>query len=337
MSDLFINKSVWTTFTPSERSDYVDRVFKHYRTSGFPYFPTNGHYRAEEFRKLMQYDVHDIIQGDVVRQTMHGLALAWSYMPHSWSVPCNNKLTPEQLFADDALLRKVIIKRMSMGDNMSDNGLRKMLKLYSGAQCVSNFRPTAAAALYLAFAGVGATVLDMSCGYGGRLLGAIRAGVHYIGFEPCVETFDGLHQLAADFSSHDQDVDLFLAGSETMELSNEVDFAFTSPPYFDTEKYSADATQSYIKFPTKKEWVDGFLFETLRRTHRALRNNGMMAINVQDVPNFKNLCEVLRRTAETAGFELYGNIRLALSNPRMNNEKSAFKHEPIFIFRKKHV
>jgi len=36
------------------------------------------------------------------------------------------------------------------------------------------------------------TVWDPSMGYGGRLLGAIAAGVNYIGTDPCIPTYEGL-------------------------------------------------------------------------------------------------------------------------------------------------
>ena len=39
----------------------------------------------------------------------------------------------------------------------------------------------------------------MSCGYGGRLLGAIAADVNYIGTDPCTETFEGLKQIKEDW------------------------------------------------------------------------------------------------------------------------------------------
>lgn len=332
MSDLFINKNEWKHFTPSEMGDYVERVFNHYRAAGFPYFPDDDHTRQEQFRKLMQFDISNLIDGKVINQTMHGLALAWSYMPHSWDVVCNNKRTPIQAFNDDGIFRQVIRKRIKMGDNISDNGIRKMLKLFSGNQSVSNFRPTAAAAIYKAFTNPGDTVLDMSAGYGGRLLGAIKADVNYIGYEPCGNTYEGLNQIADDFCQ--RGYRLYHTGSEMMDLSNAVDFAFTSPPYFNTEKYSTEATQSYIKFPTKTLWVDGYLRSTFLRTHRALRDRKFMAINIQDVPSFKNLCSVAISVAQESGFTLTGSLKLALSNPSMSTDAPAFKYEPVFIFQK---
>jgi hypothetical protein len=59
-----------------------------------------------------------------------------------------------------------------------------------------------------------------------------------------------------------------------------------------------------------------------------------MAINIQDVPSFKNLCSVAITVAQESGFTLTGSLKLALSNPSMNANASAFKYEPVFIFQK---
>ena len=54
-------------------------------------------------------------------------------------------------------------------------------------------------------------------------------------------------------------------GSEEFKpRENTVDLCFTSPPYFDTEKYADEPTQSYIKYPSEKEWIDGFLTQTIQ-------------------------------------------------------------------------
>ena len=131
---------------------------------------------------------------------------------------------------------------------ISDSGIRKMLKIYSGVQGVSNFRPTAAATIYDVFAKDG-VVWDMSGGWGGRLLGAIVSGVkRYIATEPSIETYKGLIELSDDYG-RDIDTWIYNMGSEDYQPhKNSLDLCFTSPPYFDLEKYSNEDTQSYIKY-----------------------------------------------------------------------------------------
>ena len=67
-----------------------------------------------------------------------------------------------------------------MGDNISDNGIRKMLKIFTGTQSVSNLGQQQQQRYTACFCNEGDTVWDMSCGYGGRLLGATLMKVNYI-------------------------------------------------------------------------------------------------------------------------------------------------------------
>lgn len=330
--EVFINKNEWSKFSEGQMKEYLDKVFNYYRSNGFPYFQTDMPYRFREYMKLKQYKGNPLKDG-IITQTMHGLSLAWSYMPHSWDVVCNDKMTPMQAFMDDDMLMKVITKRVKIGDNMSDNGLRKMLKMYTGVQSVSNFRPTAAYALYNHFCEKGDTVLDMSSGFGGRLLGAIKANVNYIGYDPSVLSHKGVCELARDFKYQDK-CKLICDGSENIDLPSEsIDFAFTSPPYFDTEKYSDDAGQSYLKYSTKEQWLNGFLLSTFRNVHNCLKSGKYMAINIANVPNYKTIEEDTVKIALDCGFVLEDTWKLALSKPPSKN-KSGFKYEPIFIFKK---
>ena len=267
-----LNKKQWLAFTPKQMSEFVDEVLTHYRANGFPFFPTNAEWRISELDKLKRYDFTKCIDMDsrLIKQSMHGLALCWSYHPRHYKVKCNNLRSVYELFCDDVLLKKCIEKRIKMGDNMSDNGLRKMMKIYTGTQCVSNFRPTAAAALYSVFCKKGDSVYDMSAGYGGRCLGASIAGVKYYGVDPATETHSGLVTMIRDLGL---DATVLCQGSEDRSTlpDNSIDFSFTSPPYFDCEKYSDEATQSYVKYPSKELWMNTFMRNTLIEAMRVTK------------------------------------------------------------------
>ena len=336
MDNLFINKKTWQSFTEAEMEEYVNSVFSYYRANGFPYFPTDKKTRDNEFRKLMNYDASGVLRDGVVNQTMHGLSLAWSYMPHSWNVVCGNYKTPMEVFNNDDLFLQVIRKRIRMGDNMSDNGIRKMLKMFTGTQAVSNFRPTAACTLYENYAGKGSTVLDMSMGYGGRFLGAMKAEVNYVGFDPSIEQYEGVKNMYNDFKSHtNQTFEFHNVGSEFISLeSGSIDFAFTSPPYYDTEKYSNEESQSYIKYPTKEKWLNEFLGQTFDNVKRCLRDGGSMAINIANVKSYPDLESDVVDLAKKIGYNHTDTLALSLSNSTFKKGKCAFKYEPIFIFKK---
>jgi hypothetical protein len=330
---VFINKGVWSNFTDEEMSSYVDSVYNHYRRVGFPYYPMDESYRRSEFDRLNNFNRSGIIgDGGVLKQTMHGLALAWSYQPHSFSVQCGKLKTPMDIFTSDELFRKAIHKRIRIGDNISDAGVRKILRIYSGTQGVSNFRPTVAGAIYDRYCD-GGVVWDMSMGYGGRLLGAIISNVKmYYGNDPCTDTFNGLTRMAKDYAG-DMSYDLSLNGSELGHpniTDGTLDLCFTSPPYFDWERYSDEPTQSFNKFPTKQLWVDGFLTDTIANCKKYLKIGGRLIMNVADTKNFENLTSECVRVIESQGFspDPRGHMKLALSS--LNS--SGFKYEPCLSF-----
>lgn len=335
--EIFVNEIHWRNMGETELNDFAKKIFDYYRKNGFPYYSTDWEYRQKEFEKLKNFDYNALWDGDVIKQSMHGLGLAWSYFPHAFNVRCNNKISPLEAFNNDEIFMKVIHKRLKMGTYISDSGILKMLKIYTGVQAVSNFRPTAAACIYDRYA-KGGKVWDMSGGWGGRLLGAIIAGVEtYITTEPSIETYKGLCNLANDFSFGKTMYYISKSGSEDfITYANTLDLCFTSPPYFDLEKYADEPTQSYVKYNTKDTWIDGFLKPTFKNCYYALKEGKYMLINIADVKNKHNinLENETIRIAKEIGFEYLGYHKLALSNINLRGKDVKFKYEPIFIFRK---
>jgi archaellin len=86
------------------------------------------------------------------------------------------------------------------------------------------------------------TILDISAGFGGRMLGAVSCHRKYIGIDPW--TTDELTIMAQELEL--PNVELINSGSENVRLSgNSIDFCYSSPPYFDQEYYTSDITQAY--------------------------------------------------------------------------------------------
>ena len=309
-------------------------------TNEFPYYPTDDVWRREEFSKFIQYQ-GNLWDNKIIKQTMHGLALSWSYMPHAFDVQCGNMNTPLQSFHNDK--EKIKKKMVQLGHVDSPSGLRKVLKVITGSQGVSNFRPTAAQAIYEKFLPNGGTTWDMSGGYGGRLLGAIKTHINYIATEPAKETFDGLNQIANDWGQQsnlfgiEQRLEIIQSGSEDyVPKVDSLDLCFTSPPYFDTEKYSNEETQSYKKFPKKVDWLEGFLRRTIKNCWFGLKLNKYLIINIANVSSFETLEEETANIVLSEGFEYIDTLKLSLSKmPGKNLQVDKFKYEPIFIFRKK--
>jgi len=319
-------------------------IFKYYREQGFPHYTIRDDEKYEHMKKLKKFDVNTILDGDKIVQTMHCLRLAWTYFPHFWEVRCGSaKMSPMEIFLDDDKLKSTIRKTWNFElkhykgeegrekNKFHENRFRQSLKIYSGTQAVSNFRPTAAKLIYEKFGGD--TIWDMSCGWGGRLLGFLSAKntKHYIGTEPSTKTYDGLLKMKKDFSYLGKQVDIYKLGSEEYTPKKEsLDLCFTSPPYFDTEKYSLESTQSFVKFPTENKWINGFLKKTIENCYIGLKENRYMLINIADTPKHKFIEKETIRIAKELGFVQEDSLQLTL----LSVMGAGYKYEPIFVFRK---
>ena len=315
----------------------VEIIFKYYRERGFPHYTVREDEKYTHMKKLRKFDIDTIFIDNQIIQTMHCLRLAWNYFPHWVEVQCgSSKMPPMGYFNDDTMLKGIIRKtwiwQLNYGRNrFTENRFRQCLKLYQGSQGVSNFRPTAAKVIYEKFGGE--TIWDMSCGWGGRLLGFLASSntKHYIGTEPSSKTYDGLMEMKKDFSYLGKQVDIYKLGSEVYVPEKEsLDLCFTSPPYFDTEKYSEELTQSYKKFPSEDKWVDGFLRKTIDNCCYGLKKNGYMLINIANTPKYKFIEEQTIKISKELGFIQEDSIQLTLSSVM----GAGYKYEPIFVFRK---
>jgi hypothetical protein len=322
------------------------KIVKYWQKVGFPYIDTDEKFRQDKFDAFLKVD--DMKSLDFNNRSFKfnnaGLALAWSYHPHAFEVQCNNQKSPMDVFNDYDTFSKGIkktlkgsfFKKRSFEELMTKNEqtnemIRTVLRRVSGAQMVSNFRPVTASALYKLFCDKNDTVWDMSCGWGGRLLASIKAEINYIGTDPNTQTQKGLKEMVTTFGNKACGYDLLTMGSEEYRPDkNSLDFAFTSPPYFDTEKYSeTETTQSYLKYSNINAWKEDFLRKTLENVHYGLKPNKFCAFNVADVKSYETFEKDTKQIASEVGFKLVDTFDL-----RLSSQANDYKAEPIFIFKK---
>jgi len=330
-------KHFWQALDEEQLAKYKERCFRVFRKEGFPYVSTSKAVRDNWLRALARTNIN-LITGDDIGQNLVGLSLAWSFHPHAWSVPCNkNFMTVMDAFNNDDKLRLLVQRLLDYYPAMTKTNLFGRIKMLSGVQGVSNFRPTAAAALYEYFGG--GVIQDMSGGWGGRMLGAYRAPSvrRYIATEPSKLTHAGLAEQAEYLVGrqlfNQKSYEVHCLGSEVFRPDrNSVDFAFTSPPYFNCEQYAEEETQSFIKFPQYDAWADGFLGGTFENVYRGLKPGGHMAINIANVKGASKIEEDTVRVAKERGFKYIKTMYLLLSA-----QKAGFKREPVFVFQRPHT
>lgn len=171
---------------------------------------------------------------------------------------------------------------------------------------------------------------DPSGGFGARMLAfaAARPEGHYSCCEPARSTRNDLLDLSQKLPLN---VLVSPVGSEAVSIPpDSIDFIFTSPPYYDKEKYSNDEGQSWVKFPTETEWEAGYLLPTMKTCFSALMTGCFAIFNVDEPRR-----EMFLRAAALSGFLLHDEERLSL--PADHFSRKAGRNatsEPVLVFRK---
>ena len=222
--------------------------------------------------------------------------------------------------------------------------LRTALELVTGEN-VTNFKAQNAKAIVEHLCPVlWGNVYDYSCGYGGRLLGIGSSNFkyNYIGVEPNTETVEYLNYLNDVI-----DEATGVRGTIVQDVSEnyrpeDIDLAFSSPPYFNLEKYSDEETQCMVQFKTEDDWFEGYVVPTMENIRQGLNSDGVFATNIADYKSYDRPepYEVTERWIETAkkiGFKHDGIIKMMLNTrPGVGNDRKQGreKWEGVYVFRK---
>ena len=222
--------------------------------------------------------------------------------------------------------------------------LRTALELVTGEN-VTNFKAQNAKAIAEHLCPVlWGNVYDYSCGYGGRLLGIGSSNFkyNYIGVEPNTETVNYLNYLNDVIDEATGVRGTIIQSVSEQYQPEDIDLAFSSPPYFNLEKYSNEETQCMVQFKTEDEWFEGYVAPTMENIKRGLNDDGIFATNIADYKSYDRAepYEVTERwiqTAEKIGFKHTGVIKMMLNTrPGVGNDRKQGreKWEGVYVFSK---
>lgn len=321
----------------TEIYDVVSTVIQHYRSQSFPFFSIDEGKISKEFYSLVKSDWKKLEVGNnEIQQSMLGLATCNMFHPEMYSVRCNNSKSPMDIFLDDKLFRDALTKRIKYNDRVLNTScVRRSLTAFGG-QAVSNFRPTVARFLYKTYGNKSSKVLDPCAGYGGRLLGGLASYLEeYVGLDVNLTSIMGnqkLYDYVNSLVEIKTNVDLLcIPAEEYNPEENYFDMVVTSPPYFNTEKYSDEPDQSYIRYPTLQEWQHGFLAPMIDMSFRALKPGGYLILNVgSPIDEMAYLVGTCRFASQPHVW----NMRLSKLLGQGNKQTIKFKLEPVYVWRK---
>ena len=250
-------------------------------------------------------------------------------------------------FLDDNKLKRAIklcFEHREGANLVSPTAVRRALELVTGEN-IQNFKSLNARAIVEDLCPVmWGSVYDYSAGYGGRLLGITTSKMKYsyVGIDPNTETVANLNYLN---SLIDQAVSnpgtIVQSVSEEYQPEN-IDLAFSSPPYFNLEKYCDELTQCMVRYTTLDEWFEGYVVPTMKNIHQGLNSDGVFATNIADYKSYGNkeyfVVDRWIAAAEQLGFKHTKTIKMMLNTrPGVGNDKTQGKekYEGVYVFVKK--
>lgn len=200
------------------------------------------------------------------------------------------KNTPIEMWDRDK--KKIVgLARSQYGPEAGPYEIRNTVFSYTKES--NPFRPSVALAIYSLLDAT--SILDMSSGWGDRLIGAMawarRSGkpIRYQGYDPFTELQPRYAAMIQDFAPEGSRFSITASPFEDSPIEESgFNVAFTSPPYFDFEEYGySDSriitrdTQSTVRYPNLSAWMEGFLKPMMRQAASSLRMNGYLAINIE--------------------------------------------------------
>ena len=271
--------------------------------------------------------------------------------------PRGNK-TPMQALQDDKDM-EFILKYISEKPKFyTGNEISNVKSFFRNAgrlaQKVANFCPKNARNIYFRYNDINGkriNVLDTSMGFGSRMSSVLLSGHNYCGFDPNKELYRKLKEYYSflkenNVISSEQKCGMYCQGSEVyrQELDNTFDVSFTSPPYFNLEKYAEDESFSTKNYDNYSNWIEYFVKPTINNTYKYLKIGGHAMINIKNLTRGKKeplFDDWLKLFQEHEGFEFIEIFEMehqAKKNYTMNCNYSketyqGFK-EPIMVFRK---
>ena len=211
----------------------------------------------------------------------------------------------------------------------------------------SQFKPSIAKGFYDYFKSV--NVLDFSAGWGDRLAGFYcgETTKSFVGIDPNTNNHPNYKKQVEFYKKHQtffeepKEVELICSPAEDVDFTkyeNHFDTIFTSPPYFNVEKYSDEDTQSYKRYTNIDSWNKDFLHFTLDKLIFTLKKDGILAVNISDVysapdKGYLEICNPMNDFLKSKGLEYYGCIGMEMTK-RFNsggagNAKSEYFNEEL--------
>ena len=168
----------------------------------------------------------------------------------------------------------------------------------------SNFRPLVAKFLMQKFCRAGGLVLDLSAGWGARMLAAMSLGLDYYGIDPTTGSI-----LASMPSTIDKKLSTSCTAIDGVsediasysKMPKKADYCIVCPPYFKLEEYPSSSS-STVSYPDYNDWLEMYWRQTMKNAHASMLPGAKLSLIVVDKWGKMELLEDMSTIAQQEGF-----------------------------------
>ena len=311
---LHIDEKEWSYIKDTfEKDDVRESLAKVAMTYPMPTMEMTERDCRKDFNKLKGTWVHDILrEGEWFARSEDGYDWSLDYegtqwyfarnnignkasnyfqQENRWSVESSSYPGPKRTWETFDFMKSLMGAAYSLKlPKIDRSALRVMIGLRK--YICSQFKPNVAKAMYDFFKSK--NVMDFSMGWGDRLAGfyASQNTELYVGLDPRKENHPIYNQQAEYYNSHltmfetQKKTEFHCSPAEEFDFDrykDTFDIIFTSPPYFNVERYGHDDTQSWVRYKDIDGWNTQFLQKSLDNMIPTLRSGGKLCINISDV------------------------------------------------------
>ena len=243
------------------------------------YYPINNSYLPAKFRGKPTY-----IENSGEVNSVDLISDEYNEHIRLKSKRYDQELSVLESWIDDDSLKKILKTVIASGTNITPESLRDAI--YNTVSETGLFKPTWARALLKLVIGndiKGKKWLDISAGWGDRLIAAISLNMEYLGFDPNTELQPGHSAIISDLGDSRLQRIIYEPFEKAILPDTLFDVILTSPPYFNLEVYDMyQKEQSTSNYPKYDEWMIWFLFRSLDKAWSHLKEGGYLILHLAD-------------------------------------------------------